>query len=58
MAPIDENDRYDPVAGRPTLILGGHDFHSITEAVARPVLHERKNQQLRAPLLQLPIENW
>ena len=37
MPPIDQNDRYDPVAGRPTLILGGHDFHSITEAVARPV---------------------
>jgi len=37
MAPIEENDRYDPVAGRPTLILGGHDFHSITEIVARPV---------------------
>jgi Ni/Fe-hydrogenase subunit HybB-like protein len=37
MAPTEENDRYDPVAGRPTLILGGHDFHSITEAVARPV---------------------
>jgi molybdopterin-containing oxidoreductase family membrane subunit len=37
MAPTDQNDRYDPVAGRPTLILGGHDFHSITEAVARPV---------------------
>ena len=33
MAPTDENDRYDPVAGRPTLILGGHDFHSITELV-------------------------
>src|SRR5512139_1505482 len=25
---------YDPVAGRPTLILGGHDFHSITELVS------------------------
>ena len=40
MAPTDQTDRYDPVAGRPTLILGGHDFHSITEAVARPM--ERK----------------
>ena len=28
---------YDPVDGRHPLILGGHDFHSITEAVARPV---------------------
>ncbi|MCC6160532.1 MAG: polysulfide reductase NrfD [Deltaproteobacteria bacterium] len=28
---------YDPVDGRNPLILGGHDFHSITEAVARPV---------------------
>ena len=37
MAPTDQNDHYDPVDGRPTLILGGHDFHSITEAVARPV---------------------
>jgi molybdopterin-containing oxidoreductase family membrane subunit len=27
-------DVYDPVAGRPTLILGGHDFHSITEVVS------------------------
>ena len=37
MPPIDQNDRYDPVAGRPTLILGGHDFHAITEIVARPL---------------------
>ncbi len=29
-----EADAYDPVAGRPTLILGGHDFHSITEVVS------------------------
>lgn len=27
-------EAYDPVAGRPTLILGGHDFHSITETVS------------------------
>jgi Ni/Fe-hydrogenase subunit HybB-like protein len=27
-------DAYDPVAGRPTLILGGQDFHSITETVS------------------------
>jgi Ni/Fe-hydrogenase subunit HybB-like protein len=27
-------DVYDPVAGRPTLILGGHDFHSITDVVS------------------------
>jgi len=37
MAPTPGPDRYDPVVGRPTLILGGHDFHSITEAVARPL---------------------
>jgi molybdopterin-containing oxidoreductase family membrane subunit len=29
-----QGDVYDPVAGRPTLILGGHDFHSITEVVS------------------------
>ena len=34
MAGSDERDLYDPVSGRPTLILGGHDYHSITEAVA------------------------
>jgi Ni/Fe-hydrogenase subunit HybB-like protein len=28
------SDAYDPVAGRPTLILGGRDFHSITETVS------------------------
>jgi len=27
-------DAYDPVAGRPTLILGGQDFHSVTEVVS------------------------
>jgi Ni/Fe-hydrogenase subunit HybB-like protein len=27
-------DAYDPVSGRPTLILGGHDFHSITDVVS------------------------
>ena len=27
-------DSYDPVTGRQTLILGGHDFHSITEVVS------------------------
>ena len=37
MPPTELEDRYDPVAGRPTLIRGGHDFHSITEAVARPI---------------------
>jgi molybdopterin-containing oxidoreductase family membrane subunit len=31
------DDPYNPVASRPTLILGGQDFHSITEAVATPV---------------------
>jgi Ni/Fe-hydrogenase subunit HybB-like protein len=30
----------DPVYGDPPLILGGHDFHSVTEVVARPM--ERK----------------
>jgi Ni/Fe-hydrogenase subunit HybB-like protein len=29
-----QSDVYDPVAGRPTLILGGRDFHSITETVS------------------------
>jgi Ni/Fe-hydrogenase subunit HybB-like protein len=38
--PIDDNVHYDPVDGRALLILGGHDFHSLTEAVARPL--ERK----------------
>ena len=28
---------YDPVDSRPTLVLGGQDFHSITETVARPL---------------------
>ena len=37
MAASDEKDLYDPISGRPALILGGHDFHSITEAVAAPV---------------------
>jgi Ni/Fe-hydrogenase subunit HybB-like protein len=27
-------DAYDPLAGRPTLILGGKDFHSVTEVVS------------------------
>jgi Ni/Fe-hydrogenase subunit HybB-like protein len=27
-------DVYDPIAGRPTLILGGKDFHSVTEVVS------------------------
>jgi molybdopterin-containing oxidoreductase family membrane subunit len=29
-----ETDNLDPVAGQKTLILGGHDFHSITEVVS------------------------
>jgi Ni/Fe-hydrogenase subunit HybB-like protein len=33
-------DAYDPVAGRPTLILGGQDFHSVTEVVSGVI--ERK----------------
>jgi molybdopterin-containing oxidoreductase family membrane subunit len=36
----DDNVFHDPVQGRAPLILGGHDFHSITEAVAEPL--ERK----------------
>ncbi|MCC6764642.1 MAG: polysulfide reductase NrfD [Deltaproteobacteria bacterium] len=31
-----DNVSHEPVVGRAPLILGGHDFHSITEAVARP----------------------
>ncbi len=31
-----DNVAFEPVAGRAPLILGGHDFHSITEAVAIP----------------------
>jgi hypothetical protein len=31
-----DNITVEPVAGRAPLILGTHDFHSITEAVARP----------------------
>ncbi|MCZ6599732.1 MAG: polysulfide reductase NrfD [Acidobacteria bacterium] len=34
---IEDNARYDPVDGRAPLILGGHDFKSLTEAVARPL---------------------
>lgn len=34
---IKDNAAYDPVEGRAPLILGGHDFHSITEAVAEPL---------------------
>jgi len=33
----EDNVSFEPVAGRAPLILGGHDFHSITEAVAAPV---------------------
>ena len=29
-----KTDTLDPVAGQKTLILGGHDFHSITEVVS------------------------
>jgi len=35
--PIEDNVTFDPVVGRAPLILGGHDFHSITEAVAEPL---------------------
>ena len=34
---IEDNARYDPVEGRAPLILGGHDFKSLTAAVARPL---------------------
>ena len=34
---IEDNARYDPVDGRAPLILGGHDFKSLTAAVARPL---------------------
>src|SRR5688572_12988113 len=37
MAAIQDNAAYDPVDRRAPLILGGHDFHSITETVARPI---------------------
>ena len=40
MAQIADNARYDPVEGRAPLILGGHDFHSLTETVSHLV--ERK----------------
>ena len=30
-------EKVHPVYGDPPLILGGHDFHSITEAVAEPL---------------------
>jgi molybdopterin-containing oxidoreductase family membrane subunit len=36
-APTEDNISHDPVDGRAPLILGGHDFHSITEAVAAPL---------------------
>ncbi len=32
-----DNVSHEPVAGRAPLILGGHDFHSITNAVSAPV---------------------
>ena len=34
---LEDNVSYDPVDGRAPLILGGHDFASITDAVARPL---------------------
>ena len=40
MAQIEDNARYDPLEGRSPLILGGHDFHSLTDTVAQ--LIERK----------------
>jgi len=37
MAPTEENADCDPVRGRAPLILGGHDFPSITRAVCDPL---------------------
>jgi molybdopterin-containing oxidoreductase family membrane subunit len=39
-AQIEDNAYPDPVAGRAPLILGGHDFRSLTDAVVEPL--ERK----------------
>ena len=39
MAQVHDNT-HEPVSGRAPLILGGHDFHSMTEAVVEPL--ERK----------------
>src|ERR1041384_1755163 len=33
---VEDNVSQEPVSGRAPLILGGHNFHSITEAVAAP----------------------
>ncbi len=33
----EDNVSFEPVVGRAPLILGGHDFHSITEVVAAPI---------------------
>ena len=41
----EDNVSYEPVAGRAPLILGGHDFHSITEAVARPARAQRRRSR-------------
>jgi molybdopterin-containing oxidoreductase family membrane subunit len=49
---IEDNARYDPVDRRAPLILGGHDFHSVTEAVAYPL--ERKKTPLGWWLVFLP----
>jgi len=35
--PLEDNVSYDPVDGRAPLVLGGTDFTSLTEAVARPL---------------------
>ena len=34
---ITDNANYDPLDGRAPLITGGHDFKSLTEAIARPL---------------------
>ena len=38
MARTEDNAYYDPVQGRAPLILGGHDFRSLTDAVYRPLV--------------------
>ncbi len=35
--PITDNANYDPLDGRAPLIIGGHDFHSLTEATSKPL---------------------
>ena len=46
----EDNVSFEPVVGRAPLILGGHDFHSITEAVAAPVESARRASAGGSPL--------